>query len=95
MAYYSVLMCIVIFGSALLSMAYAQNCNSTGEDYLEFCLIGLVEYVIFFCYSFNTCLPCTAFFVPRRAHFCSTSSQKYSMFSNFWATAMWSSGHTG
>ena len=29
MAYYSVLMCIVIFGSALLSMAHAQNCNST------------------------------------------------------------------
>ena len=48
MAYYSVLMCIMIVGSALLSMAHAQNCNSAGEDYLEFCLIGLVEYVIFF-----------------------------------------------
>ena len=48
MAYYSVLMCIMIFGSALLSMAHAQNCNSTGEDYLEFCLIVFVEYVIFF-----------------------------------------------
>ena len=48
MAYYSGIM---IFGSALLSMAYAQNCNSTGEDYLEFCLIGLVEYVIYFSVS--------------------------------------------